>query len=84
MVKKSSTWQKSSSKFMVSSLAWLSGDFRLLEDTAYPELTLKTICQIIGDPVAGRDDLKHHRRKLSGKFEELRSQLDLLERVIRT
>jgi hypothetical protein len=40
MVKKSSTWQKSSSKFMMSSLAWLSGDFRLLEDTAYPELTL--------------------------------------------
>jgi hypothetical protein len=38
---KSSTWQKSSSKFMVSSLAWLSGDFRLLEDTAYPELTLQ-------------------------------------------
>jgi hypothetical protein len=39
---KSSTWQKSSSKFMVSSLAWLSSDFRLLEDTAYPELTLQT------------------------------------------
>ena len=26
---------------MGSSLAWLSGDFRLLEDTAYPELTLR-------------------------------------------
>jgi hypothetical protein len=33
MVKKSSTWQKSSSKSMMSSLAWLSDDFRLLEDT---------------------------------------------------
>ena len=27
------------SKFMGSSLAWLFGDFRLLEDAAYPELT---------------------------------------------
>jgi DNA-binding transcriptional MerR regulator len=54
---------------------------RAMRQIAVP---LKTIQQIIGDPVAGRDDLKQHRRKLSGKLEELRSQLNLLERVIRT
>ena len=53
---------------------------RAMRQIAVP---LKTIRQIIVDPDAGRDDLKQHRRKLFGKLEELRSQLSLLERVIR-
>jgi DNA-binding transcriptional MerR regulator len=54
---------------------------RAMRQIAVP---LKTIRHMIGDPDAGSDDLKQHRSKLSGKLEELKSQLSLLERVIRT
>ena len=54
---------------------------RAMRQVAVP---LKTIRQIVSDPVAGRDDLKHYRRKVLEQLEELRFQLNMLERVIRT
>jgi DNA-binding transcriptional MerR regulator len=54
---------------------------RAMRQIAVP---LEKIRDMIGDPDAGRDDLKQHRSKLSGKLEALQSQLNLLERVILT
>jgi DNA-binding transcriptional MerR regulator len=48
------------------------------------DVPLPTIRKVIGDPLLARENLVQHRLELNQKLEVLRSNLRLLDRLIRT